>query len=926
MSPDPLLAFRPEFPILERTTYLISNSLGAMPRAAGDALAEYARTWAERGVRAWADAWWDMSVAVGDEIAPLFGAPSGSVSMLPNVTIASAVAMSSLDYSGPRRRIIVLDGEFPSIRYVYESLGRRLGAEVVTVASPDRDGLSADEGRIREAIDERTALVAISHVLFKSAFVVDVAAVAERCREVGALLAVDAYQSVGTLPVSVEDLGADLLVGGVLKWLCGGPGGAFLYVRPELRSRLTPALTGWMAHPAPFSFEPPPMRYREDAFRFLVGTPAVPALYAAREGPRIVRRAGAEAVRAKSLRQTARLIELAEERGFRAATPRDPRRARRHGLLRLRERARSLARVERPGRRRGLPPRRRDPNVSALLHGGRRARARLRGDRRDPLLGCLAPLARSAGGRDVSRRRAAALAAFALATVALYVVSRGKWSDALIDSGREWIVPDALARGELLYRDVVYWFGPFTPYFQAAFLRLFGSSFRIAGPRGRGGRGGRPGALPRRPAPRFRSARGLPLDGARGPGPRVHAERGGGAARNGLSDLARCRLCARSRRAGLSEPGPTARARNARRGCVRRPFRPVSDRVGPGGRGGRGPLLRCAAPTARGLPRGRLRRGRRVRRRLRGRPRILRVEGGVRAECRRRAPSPDGAASRDTAFPDGLLGASRLAARHSRAALLDGDVGWTLRAGLLFAWPSGVARPRRLATSLAVLLGVLGLTALLGGAGCAVFFSAAPLVCLAGLVAGLRRGKGTRAAALAASGALGLVLSYRRRSTSATPPTSDRPLLFAFVCAAGLLRLSRCLAAQSRRSAAGSPSVFGEPSRAIVVAAFAARFWQYATDRGRRRSPAHPACCLPERPLAREIEELARTLRARTREGDGLVVFPEGEVLNLLSGRPNPIRAQTLPARIPLGERTKPRSSGSSNRSHPRPSSSGAAR
>ena len=326
---DPLLRFRAEFPILSRSTYLISNSLGAMPRGAAAALAEYAETWATRGVRAWADSWWDLSVTAGDEIAPVIGAVSGTVSMLPNVTVASAVLLSSLRYEAPRNQIVLVDGEFPSIRYVYEALGERLGAEMVTVPSPAGDGLTADEERIAAAITDRTALVAISHVLFKSAFVVDIPAIARRCREVGALLAVDAYQSAGTLPVSVEALGCDALVGGVLKWLCGGPGAAFLWVRPDLRPRLEPALTGWMAHPAPFDFEGPPIRLRDDAFRFLLGTPAIPALYAARAGPRIVREAGVDAIRAKSLRQTSRLIELCEARGFRSATPRDP--ARRGG-------------------------------------------------------------------------------------------------------------------------------------------------------------------------------------------------------------------------------------------------------------------------------------------------------------------------------------------------------------------------------------------------------------------------------------------------------------------------------------------------------------------------------------------------------------------------------------------------------------------
>ncbi len=321
MTADPLLRFRREFPILEKSTYLISNSLGAMPRGAEEGLSEYARTWATRGVRAWAEGWWDMSVAVGDEIAPLFGASPGTVTMLPNVTVASAVVLSSLDLTPPRNRVVLVEGEFPTVRYLYETLGPRLGAEIVVVPSPGGDGLSADESRICDAIDGRTALVAVSHVLFRSAFVLDIRAIAEKCRREGALLALDAYQSVGTLPVSVDALSADVLVGGVLKWLCGGPGGAFLWVRPELRARLEPSLTGWMAHPAPFDFDPPPMRWRDDAFRYLLGTPAVPALYAAREGPRLVREAGVEQIRAKSLRQTARILELARRRGFRSATP-----------------------------------------------------------------------------------------------------------------------------------------------------------------------------------------------------------------------------------------------------------------------------------------------------------------------------------------------------------------------------------------------------------------------------------------------------------------------------------------------------------------------------------------------------------------------------------------------------------------------------
>ena len=331
MKSDSLVRFRSEFPILQTSTYLISSSLGAMPRAAARALVEYAETWATRGLRAWGESWWDLSVTVGDEIAPLLGAAPRSVTMLPSVTAASAALLSSFDYRSTRRRIVILDGEFPSNRYLYQALGSRLGAEVVTIPSPRGDGLSVDEERVVSSIDDRTAIVALSHVLHKSAFVVDVAPIAKKCRQVGALLVLDAYQSVGTMPVAVDALSVDVVVGGVVGWLCGGPGGAYLYVRPERRKALTPALTGWMAHPAPFAFEPPPMRYREDAFRFLLGTPAIPALYAAREGPKIVREAGIAAIREKSLRQTALVAELARRRGFRTAASPEP--SRRGGMV-----------------------------------------------------------------------------------------------------------------------------------------------------------------------------------------------------------------------------------------------------------------------------------------------------------------------------------------------------------------------------------------------------------------------------------------------------------------------------------------------------------------------------------------------------------------------------------------------------------------
>jgi kynureninase len=325
---DPLLHYRDEFPILATSTYLVSNSLGAMPRTVPERLAEYAQQWATLGVRAWAQGWWEMPVSVGDEIAPLIGAGAGEVAMVPNVSVGQAQVLSALDYGGGRDTIVMTALDFPSVRYVYDELAARLGARIVVV--PSDDGIGVSEERLIEAIDERTRLVAISHVLFRSAYVLDVARIAAHTHAMGALLSLDAYHSVGVLPVDVHALGADFLTGGVLKWLCGGPGGCFLWVRPEVGATIAPALTGWQAHRHPFAFEPE-MDYADAAWRWLGGTPVIPALFAATEGPRILRAVGLDAVRAKSVRQTSRLIELADARGYPVTAPRDP--ARRGGTV-----------------------------------------------------------------------------------------------------------------------------------------------------------------------------------------------------------------------------------------------------------------------------------------------------------------------------------------------------------------------------------------------------------------------------------------------------------------------------------------------------------------------------------------------------------------------------------------------------------------
>ncbi len=324
---DPLLCFRDRFPILSNTNYLISNSLGAVPAETENRLREYYETWATRGVRAWEETWWTLAADLGDLVAPLIGAGRGEVVFQPNVTLSHALIFSAFDFSANRPKVVTDAMHFPSILYLIEQLKLR-GAEVVVV--PTEDGVTIDPQRLLDAIDERTAFVNVSHVLFKSAYLQDVGAISDRARQVGALTIVDGYQAVGTIPVDVTESGLDVYIGGCLKWLCGGPGTAFLWVRPGLRERLTPSLTGWMSHTKPFEFSPELDR-RTDAWRFLTGTPAIPALYAAISGLEIMNKVGLKAIREKSIRQTTRLLELADGQELRCTTPRDP--ARRGGTV-----------------------------------------------------------------------------------------------------------------------------------------------------------------------------------------------------------------------------------------------------------------------------------------------------------------------------------------------------------------------------------------------------------------------------------------------------------------------------------------------------------------------------------------------------------------------------------------------------------------
>jgi kynureninase len=318
MTPDPLLAWRAEFPILDTCTYLVSHSLGAMPRAVRTELAQFANEWDTRGVRAWHEGWWEIGRETGNLLAPTLGVARDTITMHQNATVAQLIAASCVSFSGPRNRIVLQDLDFPTNHYLFEGF-RKQGAEVVYVKSDNR--VKAPIDRLVDAIDERTVLVPISLVLFRSACLQDVKPVIEKAHRAGARVILDIYQAAGTIPLDLAGLGADFAVGGSVKWLCGGPGAGYLYVRPDLISELTPANVGWAGHAAPFAFETGAIRYAPGIERFQSGTPNVPSIYSARAGYKIVGQIGVPAIREKSLRLTRKLMDAAARRGWALNTP-----------------------------------------------------------------------------------------------------------------------------------------------------------------------------------------------------------------------------------------------------------------------------------------------------------------------------------------------------------------------------------------------------------------------------------------------------------------------------------------------------------------------------------------------------------------------------------------------------------------------------
>jgi kynureninase len=315
---DPLLTWRPEFPIVETCAYLVSHSLGAMPRRAREHLGTFADQWDQRGVRAWHEGWWEIGRETGNLLAPLLGVAPGTVAMHQNATVAQSIVASCFSFDGARRRIVLQDLDFPTNHYLFEGF-RRYGAEIDYVTS--ESSICAPIDRLVDAIDDRTALVPISLVLFRSGCLQDVRPVVEKAHKVGAHVVLDVYQAAGTVPLQLADLGVDFAVGGSVKWLCGGPGAGYLYVRPDLVDRLNPSVVGWAGHIAPFGFETGAIRYAQGIERFQSGTPNVPALASARAGYEIVAEIGVAAIREKSLRLTRRLMDAAVTHGWRLNTP-----------------------------------------------------------------------------------------------------------------------------------------------------------------------------------------------------------------------------------------------------------------------------------------------------------------------------------------------------------------------------------------------------------------------------------------------------------------------------------------------------------------------------------------------------------------------------------------------------------------------------
>jgi kynureninase len=317
-----LSAYRDEFPVLERKAYLISASLGPISRRAQTSLNEYLEAWVKKGAP---DPVWEEHVfprmrSVKQTFATLVGADADELAITTNVSLALSTIVSCLEFSGERRKLILSELDFPTDGHVFLAQQRR-GAEVEILKSPD--GLTVPLESYEAAIDETTAAVCINRVLYRSSSLVDAKAICDMARRAGAWSIVDDFHGAGIVPVDVHDMGCDFYTTGVLKWLCGGPGLAFLYARRDLLPSLEPAVTGWFATREPFSFDLEHLDYHPTARRLEHGTPPAPVAFLAQGGLDIITEVGPAGIRERMGELSDRVIAGADEMGLEVRTLRD---------------------------------------------------------------------------------------------------------------------------------------------------------------------------------------------------------------------------------------------------------------------------------------------------------------------------------------------------------------------------------------------------------------------------------------------------------------------------------------------------------------------------------------------------------------------------------------------------------------------------
>ncbi|HEY1455540.1 MAG TPA: aminotransferase class V-fold PLP-dependent enzyme [Candidatus Dormibacteraeota bacterium] len=311
-------ALRAEFPLLDRYIYFNACSLGPLPRAGRAALERYARDWDEQGTPVWFEDWLPLLARFRERIAQLLQAPPGSTAIAPSVSVALGTLATGLPLPAGRNKILIGELDFPTVGHQWLS---RPDFEVEFVSS--RDGMTIPPQAFAERIDERTALVATTHLFYTTGYLQDVRAIADAAHAKGALCLIDGYQTCGCVPLDVEAMGCDAFVGGCLKWLSGGPGNAFLYVRPELIPQVRPQGTGWFATRDPFSFTLTGLDFAADARRLETGTWAVACNYAGLAGLELVLEVGVPSIQERLRDLTSRILERCDAAGVRTFTPRE---------------------------------------------------------------------------------------------------------------------------------------------------------------------------------------------------------------------------------------------------------------------------------------------------------------------------------------------------------------------------------------------------------------------------------------------------------------------------------------------------------------------------------------------------------------------------------------------------------------------------